>query len=104
MKIQFIFSMQDKPQLITEYENFYPALLTDKNVFLTYACSRLGADISSLTKISTCIVGDNGNVPDWYYYINGKFWVDDLEKWRLENLIQSSVSKEFIAEFMATNY
>jgi hypothetical protein len=105
MKVQFIYTFEETPQIITEYNDLFPVFMGSKNLFLSYAMSGLDKiQRQTLIKISCCISDAyNFDCPQWYSDINGKFWVDDLEVWRHENGIKSMVSKDFINEFTEAN-
>lgn len=104
MKVQFIYTFDKMEQVITKYNDLWSAFLESKNVFLSYAMAVLDTDEerSELVKISCCIT-DCNLFPKWYDEIKGKFWVDDLEVWRLENGFKSTVSQDFIDEFNCIN-
>jgi len=102
MKIQFIYTFDTKPQMITAYEHIFPAFLESKNVLTAYAMTRLNKkEKSDLIKISCCVVEakEMPICPEWYEKENGKIWVDYLEEWKKINGIKSTVSTEYINEF-----
>lgn len=107
MKVQFIFTFEKLPQIITEYEDIFRVFIDSKEIFIAYAMSHrllTRLELQSMIKISSCIVDTSMPVsPKWYDECRGKFWLDDLEQFRRENKIKSSVTKEYIDQWMKDN-
>lgn len=105
MTVQFIYTFQHREQVITEYNDLWKAFLESKNVFLSWAMAVLDTDEERMdvVKISSCIATEKWEkIPEntgWYDEIRGKFWTDDLEKWRKENGFSSTVTKSYLREF-----
>ena len=104
MKIEFIFTFHEKEQQISRHP-FYLPLLKTNDVLLAYAMTQLEPEEqANLVKISTCVISkEEPSLPDWYWVCNGKFWLDDLENFRKEHGIKTSVPQKYISEWMAEN-
>ena len=105
MKVQFIYTFNVREQHITPYMDFMPAFLESKSSLTAYAFTKINkAEQKELIKISCCVC-ETGDIkpPAWYMDCNGKIWIDDLETFRKENGIKSTVSQDYINEFMANN-
>jgi len=111
MKVQFIYTFNGKKkreQVITDYNCLLPGFLETKNVFLSWAmtCLDTEEEMQELVKVSCCIDGEGKKMPDcpkWYDDMNGKFWLDDIETWRKENGVKSTVPAAYIKEWMNEN-
>jgi len=104
MEIEFIFTFYEKEQQISRHP-FYLSLLETYDVLLAYAMTQLEPEEqANLIKISTCVISEEEPfLPDWYWICNGKFWLDDMERFRKEHGIKTSVPQEYISEWMGEN-
>jgi len=80
MKIEFIYTYNEKPQEIVSYPFVLP-ILQDKETMLKFALSDLSEDErQQLVKISTCIYFENEGeieLPKWFNECNGKLYFEN---------------------------
>lgn len=102
--LQFIFTFHTKKQVISN-NPYFKAFITSPEVLMAYAISCLNdTDDADLVKISCCVYGTEDELPDWYMKeTSGKFWLDDLEKFKKANGIKSTVPKAYILDWMKQN-
>jgi len=112
MKIDVIYTFEDRGQKRATFP-FVSAILIDKDTFIEFLISTLDSEErGELIKISTCILTPlaypitnnyHKDKAHWFNKCSGKIWVDDLEAYRTEKGIKSTVSNTFIKEFKMSN-
>ena len=76
MKIEFIYTFEDRPQSIVQYP-FDIAILETEERMKMFATAMLSPEeYLSLIKISCCIYTDGNEIeePEWFVKCNGKLW------------------------------
>lgn len=80
MRIEFIYTYDEKPQEIIDYPFVLP-ILQNKEPLVKFALTDLSEEERRhLVKISTCVYFENeGNIvlPDWFNHCNGKLWFEN---------------------------
>lgn len=80
MKIEFIYTYNEKPQEIVSYPFVLP-ILESKETLIEYALSDLSDEEQhQLVKISSCVYFDNKgevDLPDWFNECNGKLYFEN---------------------------
>ena len=104
MTIEFIFTFHEREQEITR-EEITPDVLKSKTTLLDLIFERLTkAEASELVKVSCCVYNAEGyECPDWYMQMNGKYWLDDIEGYRIANRIRSRVPIEYTIGWLKNN-
>lgn len=112
MKIDVIYSFDTKPQQRATHPFVIP-ILVDKGTFIDFLVSVLSREErGEIIKISTCLItplaypitnNHHKEKKHWFNICKGKIWVDDLELWRHDRGIKSTVSKTFLKEFADAN-
>lgn len=98
MKIQVIVTPENGEQQIKNV-SLSEINISDPYGFMTAVMGKFPINVQqNAIKISCCMYSDK-RPPNWYMKTNGKFWADDLEKWRMITGLKSTVSKEFMEEF-----
>jgi hypothetical protein len=80
MKIEFIYTYNEKPQEIVSYPFVLP-ILQDKETLVKFATSDLSEEErQQLVKISTCVYFENEGeieLPKWFNECNGKLYFEN---------------------------
>lgn len=75
MKLQIIFTFENKEQEIFNYKYFSKSILKSKTNFINWVKEQLtDTENESLVKLSCCLIGENLIIPNWYKKINGKIY------------------------------
>jgi hypothetical protein len=78
-------------------------LIKDSNTLLAHAMTMLDDNEQGcLVKISCAVQCDN-ELPKWYMDASGKFWLDDIDQFRIWQQVPCTLSAEYRNEWYTSN-
>jgi len=79
MKLQIIYTFDNKPQEIWNYKYIEGEPFTSKETFIKWLRKQLTTDENkNLLKVSCCVIGGSIVMPEWYKKANGKLYFDNI--------------------------
>jgi hypothetical protein len=109
MQLEIIYTFYGYRQQIIRRYPFIPIIARSKKTYLDYLFADLKREErASLIKVSSCIITClqtplSKNKKHWFNKGNGKIWVDELERYRKACQIQSSISPEYVKNWVSEN-